>query len=284
MSALATAHVARLHYVDELSNLQIAARLGVSRFKVARMLSQARAEGIVRIAIDEPLEVDAEAARALEARYGLDLAVVVGDGAAVASAAAAWLPDLLREGEPLGVGWGTTLAAVAEALEPQPRLGVEVVQVCGAIAGLEPGTTPVELALRFAQRLGGPLRALPAPALASRRARDELLANEAVAPTVARWSQVGLVLAGIGTALPDAPASAAGHLLVQSFAADGALLAARAAERAIAIGTADLRRARVMAVAGGAAKAGAVAGALRTGLLDILVCDVAAARVALEEA
>ena len=248
------------------------------------MLSQARAEGIVRIAIDEPLEVDAEAARALEARYGLDLAVVVGDGAAVASAAAAWLPDLLREGEPLGVGWGMTLAAVAEALEPQPRLGVEVVQVCGAIAGLEPGTTPVELALRFAQRLGGPLRALPAPALASRRARDELLANEAVAPTVARWSQVGLVLAGIGTALPDAPASAAGHLLVQSFAADGALLAARAAERAIAIGTADLRRARVMAVAGGAAKAGAVAGALRTGLLDILVCDVAAARVALEEA
>ena len=92
------------------------------------------------------------------------------------------------------------------------------------------------------------------------------------------------MLAGIGTALPDAPASAAGHLLVQSFAADGALLAARAAERAIAIGTADLRRARVMAVAGGAAKAGAVAGALRTGLLDIVVCDVAAARVALEEA
>ena len=284
MSALATAHVARLHYVDELSNLQIAARLGVSRFKVARMLSQARAEGIVRIAIDEPLEVDADAARALEARYGLDLAVVVGDGAAVAGAAAAWLPDLLREGEPLGVGWGTTLAAVAERLEPQPRLGVEVVQVCGAIAGLEPGTTPVELALRFAQRLGGPLRSLPAPALASRRARDELLANEAVAPTVARWSEVGLVLAGIGTVLPEAPASAAGHLLVQSFAADGTLLAARAAERAIAIGTADLRRARVMAVAGGAAKAGAVAGALRTGLLDVLVCDTAAARAALEDA
>jgi DNA-binding transcriptional regulator LsrR (DeoR family) len=284
MSALATAHVARLHYVDELSNLQIAARLGVSRFKVARMLSQARAEGVVRIAIDEPLEVDADAARALEARYGLDLAVVVGDGAAVASAAAAWLPDLLREGEPLGVGWGTTLAAVAERLEPQPRLGVEVVQVCGAIAGLEPGTTPVELALRFAQRLGGPLRSLPAPALASRRARDELLANEAVAPTVARWSEVGLVLAGIATVLPEAPASAAGHLLVQSFAADGTLLAARAAERAIAIGTADLRRARVMAVAGGAAKAEAVAGAARTGLLDILVCDAAAARVALEDA
>jgi DNA-binding transcriptional regulator LsrR (DeoR family) len=284
MSALATAHVARLHYVDELSKQEIATRLGVSRFKVARLLSQARAEGIVRIAIDEPLAVDADAARALEARFGLDLAVVVTDGSAVAPAAAAWLPDLLRDGEPLGVGWGTTLAAVADALDAQPRLGVEVVQVCGAIAGLEPGTTPVELALRFAQRLGGPLRALPAPALASRRARDELLANEAVAPTVARWGDVGLVLAGIGTALPGAPARAAGHLLVQSFAADGTLLAARAAERAIAIGTEDLRRARVMAVAAGASKAEAVAGALRSGLLDVLVCDGAAARVALEDA
>jgi DNA-binding transcriptional regulator LsrR (DeoR family) len=284
MSTLATAHVARLHYVDELSKQEIAARLGVSRFKVARLLSQARADGIVRIEIDEPLAVDAAAARALEGRYGLDVAVVVADAAALAAAAAAWLPELLREGEPLGVGWGATLAAVSEALEPQPRLRAEVVQVCGAIAGLEPGTTPVELALRFAQRLGGPLYALPAPALASRRARDELLANDAVAPTVARWSELGLVLAGIGSALPGAPPAAAGHLLAQAFAADGRLLAARAAERAIAIGTGDLRRARVMAVAGGAGKARAVAGALRSGLLDVLVCDRAAAAAALEAA
>jgi DNA-binding transcriptional regulator LsrR (DeoR family) len=159
-----------------------------------------------------------------------------------------------------------------------------VVQVCGAIAGLEPGTTPVELALQLAQRLGGPLRALPAPALASRRARDELLAHPAVAPTVARWTQLGLVLAGIGTALPGAPRRAVGHLLVHPFDRAGALVPARAAERAIAIDAESLRTTRVMAVAGGESKAVAVAGALRTGLLDVLVCDAAAAAVALADA
>jgi len=284
MSGPALAHVARLHYVDELSKQEIAGRLGLSRFKVARLLSQARAAGIVRIEVDEPLAADARAARTLEARFGLELAVVVDDPDALARAAAAWLPELLRDGAPLGVGWGTTLATLVAALPAQAAPGTEVVQVCGAIGGLEPGTTPVELALRLAQRLGGPLHALPAPALASRRARDELLANATVAPTVARWRGLGLVLAGIGTALPGAPPGAVGHLLVHPFDASGALVHADAAERAIAIGTSELRRTRVMAVAGGEAKSAAVAGALRSGMLDVLVCDAAAAAGALAEA
>ena len=57
MSRSAMAEVARLYYVRELTQQQIAERLGVSRFKVLRLLEQARTEGVVRFEIDEPVPV-----------------------------------------------------------------------------------------------------------------------------------------------------------------------------------------------------------------------------------
>ena len=281
MSDLAKVQIAQLHYVEELSKQDIATRLGMSRFKVARLLAQARSDGLVRIEIDEPLPVDAPAARALERAFGLDLAVVATEPGMLARAGAAWLPEWLGDGRVLGVGWGRTLAALAAAVDPRPELRADVVQVCGAIAGLAAGTTSMEVALRLAEKLGGDAAVLAAPAVASRRARDELLANAAVAPTVARWAELDLVLAGIGGHLPGAPDTAVGHLLVHSFDADGGLLDGRPTEQAIAIDADRLRATRVMAVAGGEDKHTAVLAALRSGLLDVLVCDAATAAHAL---
>ena len=276
------AHVARLFYLDELSKGQIAAQLGISRFKVARVLAQARDEGIVRIAIDEPFAGDESLARELERRFELGVAVVTRDDGleAVAQATAAWLPELIPGGAPLGVAYGATLARTAELVEPGED-GRDVVQVCGAIAGLEPGTGPVELAMRFADRLGARAHTLPAPASASRRARDELLDNDALAPTVALWPTLGLVLLGIGARLPGAPKGAAGHMLPYAFDAEGNMLATRASEQVIAISEQDLRRTRVVAACAGEGKEKAIAGALRTGVVDVLVCDARAARAAL---
>ena len=47
-----TATVARRYYFDGKSKSDIAEQLGLSRFKVARLLDQARATGLVRIELD----------------------------------------------------------------------------------------------------------------------------------------------------------------------------------------------------------------------------------------
>ena len=47
-----TATVARRYYLDGISKSDIAAELDLSRFKVARLLDQARASGLVRIELD----------------------------------------------------------------------------------------------------------------------------------------------------------------------------------------------------------------------------------------
>lgn len=287
MSATSKAHVARLHYERDLGKQEIATRLGISRFKVARLLDAARAEGIVRFEIAEPVATDDAAARALESAYGLDLAVVTAardDPDAVARAAAAWLPELLEGRSRLGVAWGSMLQRVAAGLPPGRSWGAaprQVVQICGAIAGLEQGTGPAELALRFAERLGARLHALPAPALPGPAARAALLRDPAIAPTVAEFDRLDLALMGVGRgeSFPRAPAGAAAHLLTQVVDDDGAPLAAPGA--AIALSREQLERTRVLAVAGGAEKSRAVRAALRTGLVDVLVCDRAAAAEAL---
>jgi DNA-binding transcriptional regulator LsrR (DeoR family) len=280
---VAKAHVAHLYFEHDVTKREIAQRLGISRFKVARLLDQARSEGIVRVEIHDPLKVEDELSRALEERYRLDFAVVVPDERAIPRATAAWLRELLPEGGTLGVAWGATLQKVAAELPERLGAGTDVVQVCGAVPGLEPGTGPTELALRIAERLGGRLHALPAPAMASRRARDELMANAVVRPTVELFDRVDLVLVGVGAAerLAGAPADAVGHVLVHAFDAHGRFVDTAAADRAISMSRDQLAATRVLAAAGGRAKHAAVRGALCSGLLDALVTDAATARHAL---
>lgn len=269
----ALAHVARLYYERDLTKQEIARRLGVSRFKVARLLDQAREEGVVRFTIADRVPLEDGLAQRLEQRYRLDLALVV-PTAELARSAAGLLPSLLDDGDVVGVAWGSTLVNVAAALEPVRR-ELDVVQICGALPDLVPGTGPTEVALRFTERLGGILHALPAPAFSSRAARDELLAHEAIRPTVELFDAVTVALVGIG------PHPAGGHVLVHAFDRDGVLADSDLSDRAIALSLLPPRHSRVVAVAGGDEKSDAVRGALCAGLVDVLVTDVRCAEAAL---
>jgi DNA-binding transcriptional regulator LsrR (DeoR family) len=264
MSREELAEVARLYYIRELTQQEIATRLGVSRFKVLRLLEQARAQGVVRFEIDGVVPEHDELSLALEDRFGLTKAHVADD---VAGAAAALLPQLLTADDVLGVAWGETLATISERLPPL-EAAIPVVQICGAIEGLEPGTGPTALAARFAAKAGGTFHPLEAPALANERAL-----RRAVKPTTTMFDKVTTALVGIG-----ARSDGTGHVLVHVFDRDGRIVSH---EHSIALSVRQLSRTRVVAAAGGRAKRDAVLGALRTGLIDVLVTDPVCARHAL---
>ena len=86
--------VAQRYFLEDRSKVQIAEEIGVSRFRVARMLEQARELGIVHISVEAPSDVDLDASRRLAERYGLRQALVLsgvdlkefGSGAATAPA------------------------------------------------------------------------------------------------------------------------------------------------------------------------------------------------------
>ena len=69
--------VARRYYLDDRSKVEIAGELGLSRFKIARLLETARDSGLVRIEIGHPGLIDVGRAAQIMDRFGLRHAVVV---------------------------------------------------------------------------------------------------------------------------------------------------------------------------------------------------------------
>jgi deoxyribonucleoside regulator len=310
--ARATAEVARLFFDRQLTKVQIAGLLGVSRFRVARLIDQALADGLVRIEFRDVAAPDRELAGALEARFGLDLAVVAGDGPAaavdrVAAMAGAMIDELVTPGDVIGIAWGSTLAAVVREIPVRHDPSLAVVQLAGSSSRLDRRGDPGELARSLADRLGAAHHPLHAPAFVdSPEVRDALLAEGDLASTIAAFVRLTMAIVGIG-ALPatggadsslvrsgvlgEAELSrlrglgAIGDLIVHPFDASGRFVAADLAARAIAIPIDRLRAVpRVIAVAAGASKALAIRGALATGIIRILVTDAAAAAAVLESA
>ena len=66
-----TASVARRYYLDGRSKVEIAQEFALSRFKVARLLDDARSSGLVRIEIGHPGSVDVELSDRLMSTLGL---------------------------------------------------------------------------------------------------------------------------------------------------------------------------------------------------------------------
>jgi DNA-binding transcriptional regulator LsrR (DeoR family) len=69
--------VARRYYLQEQSKVDIAALLGISRFKVARLLNEAKSTGLVRIEIVNRWGIEAELSAIVQDELGLRHCVVV---------------------------------------------------------------------------------------------------------------------------------------------------------------------------------------------------------------
>ena len=289
---------ARLFYDRQLSKVEIASTLGISRFRVARLIDQALERGLVRIEYRDSPARDRQLARTIEERYGLDLCVVAtGD---LAGLAATIVDGLVGPDEVVGIAWGSTLAAVVAAMPLRQDPSIEVVQLAGSSVRFGRGVGPAELARLLAERWGAHHHPLFAPAFVDRpELRDALLAQPELADTAASFGRLTMALVGIGAIGPATPVGSSlvrsgslapeviadliasgvvGDLILHPVTADGRFPATALAERAVAIGLDELRRVpRVVAIAGGAAKAGAIRAALRTGLVRMLVTDAPAA-------
>src|SRR6185312_14514063 len=71
------ASVARRHYLDGRTKVEIGEEFGLSRFKVARLLEIARSSGLVRIEIRHEGAIDVDLSGRLRDRFGLQHAIVV---------------------------------------------------------------------------------------------------------------------------------------------------------------------------------------------------------------
>ena len=301
-----TAAVARRHYLHRQSKVEIAEELGISRFKVARMLDAAREMGLVRIEIVRQGTLDLDASARLQEEFGLRHAMVVDvhdrDAAALrhelGEAAAHLLQDVVTPRDVLGLPWSRTVHAVVGALESLPP--VEVVQLTGAIVLPDFDSSAVDIVRRASRLADGTSRVFYAPFVLDDAASAEALRRQPpVAEGLARASSVTIAVVGIGGWAPGestihdllgaeerdalAQAGVVGELAGIFFDRQGRVCRPAVTARLITIGEADLRRIReVIAVVSGAAKQDAVRAALRGGLVHSLVTDAELARTLLD--
>jgi DNA-binding transcriptional regulator LsrR (DeoR family) len=293
--------IGKAYYQDDLTQSEIGQRFGLSRVKVSRLLQQAREEGIVQIAIISPPGSNADLERRLEARYGLDEAVVVSPSGydqativrEVGQAAADCLIRGLQGHEVIGLSWGTTLASVIDALPPRSWPQATVVQIAGGLGRPEAEVYGGDLTRRVGQAFGCKSLMIPAPGIvANKMVRDALLADTHIAETLALAARADVVLVGIGALTSDSVVMRVSSLLTEEqieqlkaqgmvgnialrfYDAHGLPIQHEVNDRIIALDLEQISRIpRVIGAAGGADKFESIRAALRGSLISALVTD-----------
>jgi len=288
------------YYREGKSRVEIAEELGVSRFKVARMLEKAQDLGIVRIEIDIPTAVDLELSAGLRSKFGLNRAFAVetpsGSSEVVQNSigrvAAELLQEIVTSDDLLGLTAGRTLDAMTRHLGRLPYCDVVAL---GGVAG--PGAEHgVEIIRRVGQVSGGRTYPIFAPLfVASADTARALRGDRGIADAYARFPRVTIGVVAVGSWDPPASqlydaadeAGIADALIAEGVIGEvGATLFDRHGriissidDRSMAITATELRAIpEVIAVAGGEAKTDAVAAAIDSGLVKSLVTDVHLAR------
>jgi DNA-binding transcriptional regulator LsrR (DeoR family) len=297
---------ARLYYVEGLSQEEAAARLGMTRSNLSRVLKAARDEGIVEFRIRDDTDRDVGLEQELTDAFELRRARVVRSSpdrvplSSAAQLAAELLSDSLEGARVVAVSWGTTVRAVVEALTVPGRADLRVVQLVGGLTSFDAHASAHDLVRELGRRLNASYLYLNAPGVFdSAQALRSLCAEQSVRSTLDLARQADIALVGIGN-----PAQGSSHALLRQLARDDDQLATfwnagpagdvcgryydasgtpleidGISDRVLAIEVAALRQIPVsIGVAVGTAKAQAVLGALRGRLVNTLVCDEPLAR------
>lgn len=288
-----------LHYAGGLTQSQVAARLGVTGAKAHRLINRANHEGMVKVSIDGDIVECVALEIRLTERFGLKYCEVVPDLndellpiRALGVAGAAYLAREIEKGEAqlIGVGHGRTLAACVDLMPRRPARGTRFVSLLGGLTR-NLAANPHDTMHRLAEKTGAVAYVMPVPFFANTpEDREIMLSQRGVGEVFDLAARSDLKLVGVGTVEPAASlvqtgmisraeiaeveaSGAVGELLGHFFDADGRAVATSLTDRTISVPIEGLKATRVVAVAGGKTKTGAIRSILMSGLLTGLITD-----------
>jgi DNA-binding transcriptional regulator LsrR (DeoR family) len=299
------AKIARRYYIDGASKSDIAAELGLSRFKVARALDRARSSGLVRIEFHYDGDIDLALSVELSSRLGLRRCLVVdspeGDDAALRAnlgrVAAGLLEEIVESDDVLGLSWSRTLLEMRSFLREMAPCAV--VQLSGVLSRPDVDESSIDLVRDVARTAGGPAYYFYAPMLVpDAETAKSLRMQPEVARAMAKFDELTKAIVTVGAWMPgqstvvDAispeeyeEARAAGavcEIAGMQLGADGSQINTPLSERVIGIDASRLRQVpEIVVVAYGGEKVAAVIAAVRGHLMTTLITHGSLARALL---
>jgi DNA-binding transcriptional regulator LsrR (DeoR family) len=302
-----------MYYVGGLSQEQIAGQVHLSRPSISRLLLEARGLGVVRIHVNHPIPTVPALEAALQSRFPLRECHILarrtsGDEEILSRLGllgASVLETALEDGMILGVSWGVTVHAVIRALRPRRLPNVKVVQLMGGVGAPYHSIDGPEQVRRAGEMFGAQHYYLNAPMRVDNPdVAAALRQDHSIREVMDLAQQTDVALVGIGPTHPEGSTlyhsgyltaddlrrleqgGAVGAICGCFFDPSGRPVDAPWLDSCvIGVSWDDLGRAGTcVAIAGGKHKTSAVRGAVRTGIVDILITDDAVAEGILSSA
>jgi deoxyribonucleoside regulator len=303
--ALTAAH---LYYMQDLTMDAIAQELHTSRSSISRLLSHARASGLVDIQIHSPLDAPSRLEKTIVDRFQIAAHVVpVPDHVSdvdrlerVALSVARILGQYFDSNMTMGIAWGSTLSAISRHLTPKPTHNSQIVQLNGAGNMRTTGIGYAsEILRRFGDAFGAHVQQFPVPAFFDDPATKNALWRErSVSRLLDIQAHMDVALFGLGSPFSEVPSHVyAGGYLDQKdyeslsvsrvvgdvatvfFRADGSFDGIPLNERSSGLEFDVLRRTpRRICVVSGSSKLESLRGALAADLITDLFVDEGTAR------
>ncbi|MBU3181411.1 sugar-binding transcriptional regulator [Clostridium psychrophilum] len=291
--------VAKLYYESDYSQQQIASQLGISRPTISRLLQYAKESGYVEINIIDLFTSLDNIAKELKKKYGLlDARVAfspkdgyVSNIECISKKAAEYLEEIIKNGDILGVSWGTTMYKVAKELTLQNVKDVEVVQLKGGISHSEVNTYASETIGLFAKAFQTLPRYLPLPVILDNYILRQMVEKDRnIKDTIEMGINANVAIFTVGTVRDDAllfrlgylseaekqnlKQNSVGDICSRFFNENGEICNDEINNRTIGISIDALKqKEKSILVAGGKLKLKAIQGALKGKNANVLITD-----------
>jgi len=179
------AKIARLYYLEGLTQQNIANKLNISRTKVSRHLTRARKEKIVEININHPAEDFSNMEYHIERKYHLSECIIVdtleNEVSIIRSMGDSFnnlLSRLLKNGSYMGIGWGNSLRELSNHINILDLKDIKVVPMIGGLGKTGTGVHTNSVAQRIADRVGGISYMIHSPAVMDSREVKEIIEKD----------------------------------------------------------------------------------------------------------
>jgi len=303
--------VAKLYYLDGLTQQSIAKELGISRSYISMILSEARYLGIVDITIKNPLSTNDNLADALKKSFGIKHCYVIPTGVTaikpltkiVAAQGVLIAESLIESHSTVGVAWGMTCYEFMTAFSNESGLSdVNVVPLIGGSYRLSSEYQLNEMVRMFAEKLMGTPSFIYAPALADTVEEKAMYMNsQYMQSIVKKWSQLDLAVVSVGAPseyynskepfdpktlrreYEKSKGKSVGDIGARRFNIQGEFLDNEYNNRIMGITEDDLRHAKnVLCIAAGNHKVLSIIGALKLNIITHFITDENTATALLE--
>ena len=294
--------VAWLYFMEGMTQDAVAARLGLTRQRVLRILANARQDGTVQVRVITRLSACVALERRLESTLGIERCIVIPapeDESQLTSllgaALGGYVSETLADGMTVGLGWGATLQASLTHITARNLRDATVVSLLGGLTRAS-GVNPAEGAWRFADLIGAESFLLTAPVFApDEDTRNALRRHPGIAEVLARAERLDMALLSVGDLSPGSTlvrhgllsrdklaelrrAGAVADLLCQFIDAAGTLVDHPINRWVLAANLASLRQTpRLVLASGGWHKVEAIRAAVRLLSPGVLITDQVAA-------